>query len=138
MITVEYLFLTLPHGQKLELVTPESRSLGKLHQVTGWVGAWTENEYDWRDGSGLLKNRLKTDDRRSDVFLSHTAGNKVRDGQINPIHSEATEEQKALEVCQSFFIFPGKGSSFRGVQVVPLLKHKRTYIVIFTHDHTRL
>lgn len=117
-----YLFLSLSHGKELQLVATKAWPLSQLHQITSRIRARTENEDDWRERVGLLENRLKTNHGRGHVLLAHSSCHEIRDGQVNPVHAEATQEKKALEVCQLLFVTAGEGGGFRRVVVTPLEK----------------
>lgn len=119
-----YLFLSLSHSKELQLVATKSWSLSQLHQITGGIRAGTENEDYRRERVGLLEYRLKTNHGRGHVLLAHSSCHEIRDGEVNPVHTEATQEKKSLEVCQLLFVTAGEGGRFWRVVIAPLKKKR--------------
>ena len=95
-----YLLLALSHGQELEAVPSVPHTVRQFTQVPGRIRTGTQDKHDGGLGCGLVVYVVKADDGWSDVRLAHPHGDKVGDGSVDPVHSEAAEEEELLEVTQ--------------------------------------
>ena len=87
-----YLLLSLPHGKELEAVTPIAHPFGQLPQVSGRICTGTQDEHDRRLRRGLVVDVIEADDRRRDVLLPHPPSDKVGDGTVDAVDSEAAQQ----------------------------------------------
>ena len=119
-IIITHLLLSLSHGQELESVPAVPHSLSQLAQVSSRICTGTEDEHNWGVGSGLVVNALKADDRRGHILLPHSPCDKVGDGSVDAIDSEATEQHELLEVRETLAVTAREGRGLRSIEVKPL------------------
>lgn len=87
-----YLLLSLSHGKELETISSVAHPLSQLPQVSGRICTGTQDEHDRRLRRGLVVDVIKADNRRRDVLLPHPPGDKVGDGTVDAVDSEAAQQ----------------------------------------------
>ena len=117
-----YLLLSLPHGEKLELVAAELDPVGKLHEITGRVGTWAQDKHNRGHGRALFKHVLEADDWRRDVLLTDRLGHVLGHRPVDPVHAEAAQQHQPLELAQFLLVVHRECQGLWGVVVKPLGK----------------
>ena len=77
-------------------------------------------------GGGLVVDTVEADHGGCDVLLPHPPRHKVGDGSIDPVHTEASQQQQLLEVTEAFGVAAGEGDGLGGIFVKPLHGEEET------------
>ena len=115
-----HLLLSLSHCKEFKPVSTIALWLCQFAQLTSRISPWTQDEHNGRLGGGLVIYALQTDHGRGDILLSHPPRDKVGDGTVHTIHSEAPQQHQLLQVRKTFFVPAWVGRRLRVVQVKPL------------------
>lgn len=70
----------------------------QFHQLVRWIRPRTENKANRNQACCLLKDVDETNDRRSDIILSHNVCNVLIDGFEDPVNAEAPKEHQFLQI----------------------------------------
>lgn len=115
-----YLLLALSHSQELESVSPVAHPVGQLAQVPSWVCPRAQDEDNRRVRGGLVIDTVEADHRGCDILLPHPPRHEVGDGSVDPIHTEASQQQQLLKVTEAIRVAAREGDGLGGIFVKPL------------------
>ena len=85
---LSHLFLTLTHGQELDLVGSKINSLGKFHEIARRVRTGAQNKDDRRHRRTLLVDGIEAYDWWGHVFLAHDLRDVLGDGAVDSVDTE--------------------------------------------------
>ncbi len=123
-------FLALSHGEELESVSTVTLHLGQLSKFSGRISPRAQYEDNRGERCGLIEDALQADHGRGDILLSHAGSDKVGDGSVHPVHSEAAQQHQGLEVRQTFLEHAREGVRLRCIQIKPLWKQIAKSILV--------